>query len=80
MKMISTVEDPSIFLGDVYILQDSTIVGIFGAITLRRYPRLLLNRSFRGPVDTEAEADCIRPARCSRQTGRDEQSYGTRGC
>ncbi|BDD62249.1 Atrochrysone carboxylic acid synthase Agnpks1 [Monascus purpureus] len=80
VKMIPTAEDPSIFLGDVYILQDSTVVGIVGAMKLRRYPRLLLKRSFRGPVDTEAEADCIRPARCNRRTGRDEQSHGTRGC
>jgi hypothetical protein len=39
VKMIPTVEDPRIFLGGVYILQDSTIVGMVTGIKFRRYPR-----------------------------------------
>jgi iterative type I PKS product template protein len=46
IKMILTTEDPNIFLGDVYILQNSIIMGMVGAIKFRRYPRLLLNRFF----------------------------------
>ncbi|KAJ5546950.1 Type I Polyketide synthases (Type I PKS) [Penicillium frequentans] len=46
VKMIPTVEDPSIFLGDVYVLQDDVIIGMVGGIKFRRYPRLLLNRFF----------------------------------
>jgi iterative type I PKS product template protein len=49
VKMIPTAEDSSVFLGDVYILQDSVIVGMVGAIKFRRYPRLLLNRFFSAP-------------------------------
>jgi acyl carrier protein len=49
VKMIPTTEDPSIFLGDVYILQDSVIMGVVGAIKFRQYPRLLLNRFFSAP-------------------------------
>ncbi|TVY84593.1 Atrochrysone carboxylic acid synthase [Lachnellula suecica] len=49
VKMIPTVEDPSVYLGDVYILQDGVIVGMCGAIKFRRYPRVLLNRFFSPP-------------------------------
>lgn len=49
VKMIPTTEDPSVFLGDVYVLQDSAIIGMVGAIKFRRYPRLLLNRFFSAP-------------------------------
>jgi len=48
-KMIPTVEDPTVYLGDVYILQDDTIIGMVGGIKFRRYPRLLLNRFFSAP-------------------------------
>ncbi len=51
VKMIPTKEDPQIYAGDVYILRadDSTIVGMVGAIMFRRFPRLLLNRFFTAP-------------------------------
>ena len=49
VKMIPTVEDPSVYLGDVYILQDNVITGMVGAIKFRRYPRVLLNRFFSPP-------------------------------
>ncbi|KAJ5698551.1 hypothetical protein N7462_000556 [Penicillium macrosclerotiorum] len=46
VKMIPTIEDNSVYLGDVYILQDGMIKGMVGGIKFRRYPRLLLNRFF----------------------------------
>ena len=49
VKMIPTAEDPNIFQGDVYVLQDSVIIGMVGAIKFRRYPRLLLSRFFSAP-------------------------------
>ena len=52
VKMIPTPEDPNVYLGDVYILQDSIIMGMVGGIQFRRYPRVLLNRFFSAPDDT----------------------------
>ena len=49
VKMIPTVEDPTIYLGDVYIMQDNVIVGKVGGIQFRRYPRILLSRFFSPP-------------------------------
>ena len=49
--MIPTPEDPTVYLGDVYILQDSIIMGMVGGIQFRRYPRVLLNRFFSAPDD-----------------------------
>ena len=49
VKMIPTADDPSVYLGDVYILQDDIIIGEVGAIKFRRYPRILLNRFFSAP-------------------------------
>ncbi|KAL4995984.1 hypothetical protein BDV10DRAFT_202678 [Aspergillus recurvatus] len=51
VKMIPTVEDTSIYLGDVYILHEDTIIGMVGGIKFRRYPRLLLNRFFSAADD-----------------------------
>ncbi|KAH2544610.1 hypothetical protein KXW97_001873 [Aspergillus fumigatus] len=59
VKMIPTVEDNNIYLGDVYILQDETIVGMVGGIKFRRYPRILLNRFFSAP---DADARKSTPA------------------
>ncbi|KAK5654604.1 hypothetical protein OQA88_7234 [Cercophora sp. LCS_1] len=56
VKMIPTTEDPSVYLGDVYILQDGEIVGLVGGIKFRRYPRLLLNRFFSPPDEGHAPA------------------------
>ena len=49
VKMIPTAEDPQVYLGDVYIMQDATIVGMVGGIQFRRYPRVLLSRFFSPP-------------------------------
>ena len=49
VKMIATVENPDIYLGDVYILQGGEIIGLVGGIKFRRYPRLLLSRFFSAP-------------------------------
>lgn len=49
VKMIATKEDNSVYLGDVYILQDDAIVGFVGSIKFRQYPRLLLDRLFSAP-------------------------------
>ncbi|GAM43179.1 hypothetical protein TCE0_047r17773 [Talaromyces pinophilus] len=57
VKMIPTIEDPTIFLGDVYILQDNSIVGMVGGLQFRRYPRLLLNRFFSPPDRIPAVGD-----------------------
>jgi iterative type I PKS product template protein len=56
VKMIPTVEDPSVYNGDVYIMQDNIIVGMVGGITFRRYPRILLNRFFSAPDAHSAPA------------------------
>lgn len=48
VKMLPT-EDPTIFTGDVYILEGSEIIGMVGSITFRRYPRILLNKFFDAP-------------------------------
>ncbi|KAJ5952332.1 uncharacterized protein N7479_010745 [Penicillium vulpinum] len=46
VKMIPTTEDPSVYLGDVYVLQDGEIVGVMQGMKFRRYPRVLLSRFF----------------------------------
>ena len=55
VKMIATKQDDSVYLGDVYILQDDAIVGFVGSIKFRRYPRLLLGRFFSAPDDGVAQ-------------------------
>ncbi|KAK3898722.1 hypothetical protein C8A05DRAFT_18738 [Staphylotrichum tortipilum] len=54
VRMIPDPDDSSIYRGDVYILQDGHIVGLVGAITFRRYPRILLSRFFSAPDDSKA--------------------------
>lgn len=49
VKMIPTADDPSVYLGDVYVLQDGEVIGLVRAIKFRRYPRVLLNRFFSAP-------------------------------
>ena len=49
VKMIPTAEDPTIYFGDVYIMEDNIIVGKVGGIQFRRYPRILLSRFFSPP-------------------------------
>ncbi|KAI4146620.1 MAG: hypothetical protein L6R39_003393 [Caloplaca ligustica] len=49
VKMLPTPEDPGIYLGDVYIMQDKHIVGMVGGIKFRQYPRILINKFFSAP-------------------------------
>lgn len=56
VKMIPTAEDPSVYMGDVYILQNDAIVGMVGGITFRKYPRILLNRFFSAPDASQANS------------------------
>ena len=55
-RMIPTPQDSSIFLGDVYILQDDIIIGMVGGIKFRQYPRILLDRFFSAPDEKAPEA------------------------
>ncbi|KAJ8125824.1 hypothetical protein O1611_g7816 [Lasiodiplodia mahajangana] len=57
VKMIPTIEDPSVFLGDVYILQDGSIIGLVRAIKFRKYPRILLNRFFSAPDEATPSSE-----------------------
>lgn len=59
VKMIPTKEDPSTYLGDVYILnaEDNSIVGMVGGIHFRRFPRILLNKFFTAPAATKGSSD-----------------------
>ncbi|RWA08250.1 hypothetical protein EKO27_g6849 [Xylaria grammica] len=54
VKMIPAIEDPSIFFGDVYVLQDDVIIGVLIGMQFRRYPRILLSRFFSAPDDAHA--------------------------
>jgi acyl carrier protein len=54
VKMIPAEEDPSVFFGDVYILQNGAIMGMISGIQFRRYARILLSRFFSAPDDSEA--------------------------
>jgi monodictyphenone polyketide synthase len=54
VKMIPTAEDPSVYLGDVYVLQEEVVVGMVGGIQFRRYPRILLSRFFSAADDVKA--------------------------
>lgn len=56
VKMRPTLEDPTVFMGDVYIMQSDSIVGMVGGITFRKYPRILLNRFFSPPDAGQASS------------------------
>ena len=65
VKMIPTKEDPSVFLGDVYILnaEHNAVVGMVGGIHFRRFPRILLSRFFTAPeVSKPVENQAMAPA------------------
>lgn len=51
VKMIPTEQDPTVYLGDVYVLEPETqtIIGLVQGIQFRRYPRILLSRFFSAP-------------------------------
>ena len=57
VKMIPTADDPSIYLGDVYIFEEETIIGMVGSMQFRRYPRILLGRFFSAPDESETSAE-----------------------
>jgi iterative type I PKS product template protein len=61
-KMIPTLNDSSIYTGDVYIFQGDMIMGMVGGIKFRRYPRILLNRFFSAPDEGVTEAHGTAPA------------------
>lgn len=56
VKMIPVEDDPTVYLGDVYIMQDGVIIGMCGGIQFRRYPRILLNRFFTAPEEAGASS------------------------
>ncbi|KAM5453561.1 Type I Iterative PKS [Microsporum audouinii] len=56
VKMIPTDDDPSVYLGDVYVFQDGVIMGMVGGIQFRRYPRILMNRFFAAPDSSIARS------------------------
>nr|ALP31871.1 polyketide synthase 29 [Diaporthe helianthi] len=56
VKMIPTAQDPTVYLGDVYVLQDDAVIGLVAGIQFRQYPRILLNRFFSAPDDVAAAA------------------------
>lgn len=62
VKMIPTADDPTTYLGDVYILQDNVIIGMVGGIEFHRYPRILLSRFFSAPDDTKAPPMATAPS------------------
>ncbi|KAI0434440.1 putative polyketide synthase [Xylaria sp. FL1042] len=62
VKMIPTTEDPSIYFGDVYVLQDDVIIGVMTGIQFRRYPRILLSRFFSAPDNAQAPPVATAPS------------------
>ncbi|KAG8169429.1 hypothetical protein KVR01_000174 [Diaporthe batatas] len=63
VKMIPTEQDPTVYLGDVYVLQPEThtIIGMVQGIQFRRYPRILLNRFFSPPDGASAPTVAAAP-------------------
>jgi monodictyphenone polyketide synthase len=64
VKMIPTKEDPSVFLGDVYILRvgDGSVIGMVGGMHFRSFPRILLGRFFSSPQVADTAAKPTRPS------------------
>ena len=60
--MIPKLDDPLVYLGDVYILQDGIIVGMVSGIKFSRYPRVLLARFFSPPDKMAAMVGTPKPA------------------
>ncbi|KND91128.1 Conidial yellow pigment biosynthesis polyketide synthase [Tolypocladium ophioglossoides CBS 100239] len=56
VKMIPSQDDQSVFVGDVYVMRESSIVGMVGGIQFRRYPRILLDRFFSPPDSSAAKS------------------------
>lgn len=57
VKMIPSREDQGVFLGDVYVLRNTCIVGLVHGTQFRRYPKLLLGRFF-SPSDSTVLKPC----------------------
>lgn len=74
VKMILTAEDPTVYLGDVYVMYDDAVVGMVGGIQFRRYPRILLSRFFSPPDTMAAMEDKPKPALPCVDSGPDEHS------
>lgn len=55
VKMIPIEDDPSVYLGDVYVMEDGVVMGMVGGIKFRRYPRMLLSRFFSAPDSSTAK-------------------------
>ena len=49
VKMIPTEDDASVYLGDVYVMEEGEVMGMVGGIKFRRYPRMLLDKFFSAP-------------------------------
>jgi monodictyphenone polyketide synthase len=65
VKMIPTEDDPSVYLGDVYVMEEGEVMGMVGGIKFRRYPRMLLGKFFSPPdkASQNAESQPTAPAR-----------------
>ncbi|KAK5061595.1 hypothetical protein LTR84_008139 [Exophiala bonariae] len=48
VRMFPSEEEPNLFLGDIYALQDGEIVGICEGIKFRKIPRVLMSQLFSG--------------------------------
>ncbi|KAG5917823.1 hypothetical protein E4U42_007099, partial [Claviceps africana] len=73
VKMIPRPDDPTTYLGDVYVLQDAVIVGKVGGIQFRRYPRLLLDRFFSPPDVAATKAGASASAAAATRPGEKEK-------
>lgn len=70
VKMIpTTLDNPTIYLGDVYILQDSVVVGMVSGIKFCRYPRVLLGRFFSPPETVATMVGTSKPAAATQTSG-----------
>lgn len=56
------VEAGNMHAGDVYILQDDTIVGVLSQIRFRRVPRLLMDRFFSAPSGDKSKSHDVHSA------------------
>ncbi|KKY14863.1 putative polyketide synthase [Phaeomoniella chlamydospora] len=55
VRMFPSAE-PNMYVGDVYVLQDNTLIGMTGQMKFRKVPRLLMNKFFspRNPNDKKS--------------------------
>jgi iterative type I PKS product template protein len=49
VRMFQSEEDPNMFAGDIYAMQEGTVVAVLGQIRFRRVPRFLMERLFVAP-------------------------------